>query len=88
MDHIDTFNILSIVCSILLWIGWIQSEPVLFQQISFIVKCAVGILLMYKFNSLWPSKTFTPIDKKLCFLAGTYIVTFTLGDYIKGMSPL
>jgi hypothetical protein len=80
---IHTFNIASFVFTLLLWIGWIQSEPVLFQQISFVVKCVVGFLLMYKFNDLWPSKTFTAIDRKLCFLAGTYIVTFTLGDFFK-----
>ena len=80
---IHTFNIASFVFTLLLWIGWIQSEPALFQQSSFVVKCVVGLLLMYKFNDLWPSKTFTAIDRKLCFLAGTYIVTFTLGDFLK-----
>jgi hypothetical protein len=80
---IHTFNIASFVFTLLLWFGWIQSEPVLFQQISFFVKCVVGLLLMYKFNDLWPSKTFTAIDRKLCFLAGTYIFTFTLGDFLK-----
>lgn len=80
---IHTFNIISFIFTILLWIGCIQSEPVLFQKISFLVKCLVGILLMYKFNDVWPSKTFTVMDRKICFLAGTYIVTFTLGDYLK-----
>jgi hypothetical protein len=80
---IHTFNISSLLFTILLWVGWIQSTPVLFQQISFVVKCVVGILLMYKFNDFWPSKTFTVIDRKICFLAGTYIVTFTLGDFLK-----
>ena len=82
-QSIHTFNIASFVFTLLLWVGWIQSEPVLFQQISFVVKCVVGLLLMYKFNDIWPSKTFTAIDRKLCFLAGTYIVTFTMGDFLK-----
>jgi hypothetical protein len=82
-QSIHTFNIASFVFTLLLWFGWIQSEPVLFQQISFFVKCVVGLLLMYKFNDIWPSKTFTAIDRKLCFLAGTYIVTFTMGDFLK-----
>ena len=80
---IQTFNVSTFLFTILLWIGWIQSEPLLFQQISFVVKCLVGLLLMYKFNDYWPSKTFTVIDRKICFLAGTYIVTFTLGDFLK-----
>jgi len=80
---IQTFNVSTFLFTILLWFGWIQSEPLLFQQISFVVKCLVGLLLMYKFNDYWPSKTFTVIDRKICFLAGTYIVTFTLGDFLK-----
>ena len=75
-------NVMTVAITILLWIGWIQ-EPFLFQQISFAVKCIVGLLLMYRFNDIWPSKTFTIIDRKICFLAGTYIVAFTIGDYLK-----
>jgi hypothetical protein len=76
-------NVMTVAITILLWIGCIQKEPFLFQQISFAVKCIVGLLLMYRFNDIWPSKTFTIIDRKICFLAGTYIFAFTIGDYLK-----
>jgi len=75
-------NAATVGITVLLWFGWIQ-EPILFQQISFAVKCIVGLLLMYRFNDFWPSKTFTEVDRKICFLAGTYIVAFTIGDYLK-----
>ena len=76
-------NVMTVMITLLLWFGWIQSEPVFFLYISFAVKCIVGLVLMYRFNDLWPSKTFTVIDRKLCFLAGTYIVAFTIGDTLK-----
>ena len=76
-------NIMTVMITLLLWFGWIQSEPLFFLYISFAVKCIVGLVLMYRFNDLWPSKTFTVIDRKVCFLAGTYIVAFTIGDTLK-----
>ena len=76
-------NVMTVMITLLLWFGWIQSEPLFFLYISFAVKCIVGLVLMYRFNDLWPSKTFTVIDRKLCFLAGTYIVAFTIGDTLK-----
>ena len=76
-------NVLTVAITVLLWIGWIQSEPLFFLYISVAVKCIVGLVLMYRFNDLSPSKTFTVLDRKICFLAGTYIVAFTIGDYLK-----
>jgi hypothetical protein len=83
---IDLFNIVSFIFSILLLLGVLQSETVVFQKISFIVKMIVGILLLYKFNDIYPQKQFTIIDRKVCFLAGTYVVAFTLGDALSNYS--
>ena len=80
---IDSFNYLSMGITLLVLVGMIQSEPALFKYISFFVKCMVGIALMYKFNDFREKTQFTQLDKKLCFLAGTYIVLFTIGDKIK-----
>lgn len=80
---IDVFNIVSTIISILLFIGLIGSEPVLFKYISFTVKCMVGLILIYKFNDFRPHNTFTVLDRKICFLAGTYTLLFTLGDSIR-----
>ena len=78
---IDLFNIVSLLFSILLLFGLLQTEAAVFQKISFVVKIIVGILLLYKFNDFFPQKQFTILDRKICFLAGTYIIAFTLGDY-------
>ena len=78
---IDLFNIVSFLFSILLLFGVLQTEEAVFQKISFAVKIIVGVFLLYKFNDVFPQKQFTILDRKVCFLAGTYIVAFTLGDY-------
>lgn len=77
---IDLFNIISFLFTILLLFGLLKTEAAVFQKISFVVKIIVGLLLLYKFNDFFPSKQFPVFERKLCFLAGTFIVAFTLGD--------
>lgn len=79
---IDLFNTISFLFTILLLFGLLQAQAAVFQKISFLVKIIVGCLLIYKFNDFYPSKQFTIVDRKICFLAGTYIIAFTLGDII------
>jgi hypothetical protein len=79
---IDLFNVVSFIFSILLFFGVLQTEEAVFQKISFVVKIVVGCLLIYKFNDFYPQKQFTILDRKVCFLAGTYVIAFTLGDYV------
>jgi hypothetical protein len=81
-DAIDLFNLLSILFSILLMVGLLKTHVALFQTISFVVKIIVGCLLLYRFNDYYPAKQFTIFDRKVCFLAGWYIILFTLGDMI------
>jgi hypothetical protein len=83
---IDLFNIISFFVSILLLLGLLGTKAVLFRKVSFVVKMIVGILLLFKFNDFFPQKQFSILDRKLCFLAGTYIVAFTLGDALSGYS--
>ena len=83
---IDTFNIVSFIFSILLLFGLLQTKSEVFQKISFVVKIIVGIVLIIKFNDFFPQKHFTIVDRKLCFLAGTFIVAFTLGDALSKYS--
>jgi len=81
-DAIDLFNILSVLFSILLMVGLLQKQVVVFQTISFVVKIIVGCVLLYRFNDYYPAKQFTIFDRKVCFLAGWYIILFTVGDII------
>jgi hypothetical protein len=81
--YIDAFNLISILLTIALFVGFIKSTPEVFVKLSYVVKIIVGLILVYKFNDFVKPKPFTSMDKKICFLAGTYILLFTLGDYIK-----
>lgn len=83
---LDLFNIISFFASILLLLGLLGTKGIVFRKISFIVKMIVGVLLLFKFNDFFPQKQFSILDRKLCFLAGTYIVAFTLGDALSGYS--
>lgn len=85
---IDLFNILTFIFTILLLFGLLQAETAIFQKISFVVKIIVGLLLLFKFNDYFPSKEFTIFDRKLCFLAGSFIVAFTLGDVFSAPEQL
>ena len=85
---IDLFNILTFLFTILLLFGLLQAETALFQKISFVVKIVVGVLLLLKFNDYFPSKEFTIFDRKLCFLAGSFIVAFTIGDVFSAPEKL
>ena len=82
-QYIDAFNAISWIITIALIIGLIQSPPSLFVYISYFVKIMVGFILVYKFNDFTKPTHFTIVDKKICFLAGTYILLFTIGDYVK-----
>jgi len=83
---LDVFNILSFFGSVLLLLGMLGTTAEFFRKISFVVKMIVGVLLLFKFNDFFPQKQFSILDRKLCFLAGTYIVAFTLGDALSGYS--
>ena len=88
---LDGVNFSMILCTILIFLGWIQSTPQVFKWASFIVKILVALFLLIRFSFLY-SDTFSEFDKKVCFVAGMYILVFTLGDYIHeiayGVRPL
>jgi hypothetical protein len=79
----DSVNITIIICTILIFIGWITSTPFIFRLSSFIVKIIVGLYLVTKFSGIFKSlEPISRLDRKICFVSGMYIIVFTLGDYI------
>ena len=79
---LDGVNFSIILCTILIFLGWIQSTPQVFKWAGFIVKVLVGLFLIARFSFL-SKDTFDEFDKKVCFVAGMYILVFTLGEYIR-----
>jgi len=88
---LDSVNFTIIICTILIFLGWIQSTPRIFKWAGFTVKVLVGLFLILRFSFL-SKDTFDAFDKKVCFVAGMYILVFTLGEYIReiayGARPL
>jgi len=83
---LDGVNLSIIVCTVLIFLGWIQSTPYIFRMASFVVKVLVGLFLVLRFNSFLHEKPLDSFDKKVCFISGMYILVFTLGDYIHGLA--
>jgi hypothetical protein len=88
---LDGVNFSIIICTILIFLGWIQSTPYIFKLAGFIVKVLVGIFLVLRFNS-FINKPLDAFDKKVGFISGMYILVFTLGEYIHdwayGLRPM
>jgi hypothetical protein len=78
---LDLFNWIWIIVLILVIFG-IISKPNLYDEISFVVKIIISIVLIYKFNDFRSLHTFTELDKRFCFMAGTNLFMLTCGDYI------
>jgi hypothetical protein len=83
----DSVNVSIIICTILIFIGWMTSTPPIFSLLSFIVKTIVGVYLVVKFSGVFKSLDhISRLDKKICLVSGMYIIVFTLGDYIHSVA--
>jgi len=79
----DFVNVSVILSSILIFVGWITQTPYIFKILSFIVKIMVALFLIIKFSGAFKSLDhMSPLDRKICFVSGMYLIVFTLGDYI------
>lgn len=78
---LDLFNWIWLITLILIIFG-IISKPDLYDEISFGIKIIISIILIYKFNDFRELHTFTELDKRFCFMAGTNLFMLTCGDYL------
>lgn len=54
-----------------------------FLMLNYIIKIAIALFLIYRFNGLRKNKTsFTDLDRKVCFSAGIYILAVSFQEYI------
>ena len=68
---------------ILLFLGIIQKEPTYFIETIFIFKLFLALYLIYRFNDFRKNIKFTEVDRKVCFLAGFYLLFLTFADLIQ-----
>jgi hypothetical protein len=78
---LDLFNWIWIIMLVLIIFG-IISKPHLYDEISFGIKLIISSVLIYKFNDFRDIHTFTELDKRICFMAGTNLLMLTCGDFI------
>jgi hypothetical protein len=78
---LDLFNWIWLIIIILVIFG-IIAKPDLYDEISFGIKIIISIILIYKFNDFRELRSFTELDKRFCFMAGTNLFMLTCGDYV------
>ena len=84
---VTSVNLSILLSTIFILIGWITVTPPIFSLLSFIVKTTIGLYLVVKFSGMFKSlHDISYFDRKICFLSGVYIITFTLGDYIHSVA--
>jgi len=83
---IDWMIYITFIIFILLFLGIIQKEPTYVSQIIFIFKVFISLYLMYRFNDFRKNVKFTELDRKVCFLAGSYLLLFSFADLINNYS--
>jgi hypothetical protein len=80
---IDWMGYITIIIFILLFVGIIQKEPTYFVEIIFIFMIFICLYLMYRFNDFRKNIKFTEIDRKVCFVGGTYLFFLSFADLIQ-----
>lgn len=83
---IDWMIYITFIIFILLFLGIIQKEPTYVSQIIFVFKVFISVYLMYRFNDFRKNVKFTELDRKVCFLAGSYLLLFSFADLINDYS--
>ena len=83
---IDWMIYITFIIFILLFLGIIQKEPTYVSQVIFVFKVFISLYLMYRFNDFRKNVKFTELDRKVCFLAGTYLLLFSFADLINDYS--
>ena len=80
---IDWMGYITAIIFILLLLGIIQTRPSYFVEAVFLFKLFISLYLMYRFNNFRKNIKFTEIDRKVCFLAGGYLLLVTFADLIQ-----
>jgi hypothetical protein len=80
---VDWMGIITFIIFVLLFLGFLQKEPTYFIEATFIFKVFISLYLIYRFNDFRKNIKFTELDRKVCLLAGIYLLLFAIGDLIQ-----
>ena len=76
------FDIVTIFMFFIFIYGLVQNEPIIVIQINFLIKVAIAIYLIYRFNDFRTVTRITVLDQKICASAGVYLLIFSFADVI------
>jgi len=89
---VDWMGFITFFIFILLFLGLIQKEPTYFVEATFFFKVFISLYLIVRFNDFRKNIKFTELDRKVCFLAGIYLLLFAFADliqdYISKLKPI
>jgi hypothetical protein len=66
----------------LIIVGFFQTPPAIFVTFTFLLKVFLGCFLIYRFNSYRSKVSFTELDRKIAFSAGSFILLISFTDYV------
>lgn len=80
---VDWMGYITFVIFLLLFLGFLQKEPTYFLQATFFFKVFISLYLIIRFNEFRKNIKFTELDRKVCFLAGIYLLLISFADLIQ-----
>jgi len=81
LETVFTYTVLLLnIAYVGLALGVLSKKPEVLDKIDYAVNVFISVFLVWRFNPLFPAK-FTEFDRKVVFLAGTFIFTVTIVDY-------
>jgi hypothetical protein len=80
---VDWMGFITFFIFVLLFLGLIQKEPTYFIEATFFFKVFISLYLIIRFNEFRKNIKFTELDRKVCFLAGIYLLLFAFADLIQ-----
>ena len=79
---VKLFSYTSKVVLVLFLIGVVQEKPIYVIECNYMLKIAIALFLIYRFNSYRKTVVFTELDRKVTYSAGVYILVISFFDII------
>jgi len=77
---VKLFSYTSKVVLILFLVGIFQEKPIYVIEFNYMLKIAIALFLIYRFNSYRKAVVFTELDRKVTYSAGMYILVISFFD--------
>ena len=82
LAFIKIFNFVTKITILLFMVGFFKEPPISILKINYVIKIAIAVFLIYRFNSYRTNIVFTKLDQKVAYSAGVYILTISFIDIL------